>query len=56
MGDYLYYSIVACASVSLGTCVVLLVAIILLKDLNTLPYKLITYLCITDMITSIGDL
>ena len=55
MGDILYYSIVACASISLGTCGVLLVAIMMLKDLNTLPYKLITYLCVTDMITSIGD-
>ena len=56
MGDILYYSIGTCASISLGTCGVLLVAIMMLKGLNILPYKLIPYLCITDMITSIGDL
>ena len=50
----IHISVIVSACISLVSCGLLLFAIILIKDFRSLPYKLISYLCITDMLTSIG--
>lgn len=51
-----YYSVLVSASISLIFCILLLIGIILIKDFYSLSYKLILYLCLTDMLTSIAFL
>lgn len=52
----IYYSVIISASISLIFCILLLIGIILIKDFHSLSYKLIFYLCLTDMLTSIAFL
>lgn len=54
--NYMVYSVVASASLSLLSCILLIAAIIIVRDFESLSYKLIAYLSITDMITSISFL
>ena len=53
--DIFDYNIIVCNSLSLIACFFLLTMMIIIKDFSLLSYRLIAYLCLIDMITSIGD-
>lgn len=50
----LLYSVIVAATVSLVSCGLLIAAIIVVKGFSSLSYKLILYLTISDVFTSIG--
>lgn len=50
----IFYSVIVAATVSLISCGLLIAAIVVVKGFSSLSYKLILYLTISDIFTSIG--